>query len=84
MPARSGQIVVANLDGDADQRWPMLAHALEEGYAPVRVYAVPLHAGGALGGVATLYTGHRQSLAEPPDRLAVLANAVGAALRGWC
>ncbi|HEV2798376.1 MAG TPA: ANTAR domain-containing protein [Nocardioides sp.] len=73
-------MVVADIDGDADQRWPMLAQALEEKYGPRRVYAIPLHANGALGGVATLHTGLRRSLAEPPDRVAFLANAVGAAL----
>lgn len=78
--ARTDEIVVADLDGDADQRWPMLAHALEERYGPLRMYAIPLHAGNALRGVATLHTGHRQSLAEPPDRVGFLANAVGAAL----
>ena len=46
--ARNDAIVVADLDGDADQRWPMLARALEQRYGPLRVYAVPLHAGSAL------------------------------------
>jgi hypothetical protein len=78
--ARNGEIVVADLDGDADQRWPMLAHALEERHGPVRVYAIPLHPGSELAAVATLYTGHRRSLAEPPAGVAFLANAVGAAL----
>lgn len=78
--ARTDTIVVADLDGDPDQRWPMLANALEERFGPVRVYAVPLHAGRALGGVATLHTDHRQPLAEPLARVAFLANAVGAAL----
>jgi ANTAR domain len=78
--ARDDEIVVADLDGDADQRWPMLTNALEERYGPLRVYAIPLHADGALGGIATLHTGHQQSLSEPPDRVAFLANAVGAAL----
>jgi hypothetical protein len=78
--ARTDAMVVANLDGHADQRWPMLAQTLESRYGPLRVYAVPLHANGGLGGVATLHTGHEQSLAEPPDRIAFLVNAVGAAL----
>jgi hypothetical protein len=78
--ARTNAMVVADLDRDGDQRWPTLTQTLEERYGPLRVYAVPVHAGGALGGVATLYTGLRRSLAEPPDRVAFLANAVGAAL----
>jgi ANTAR domain len=78
--ARSDAIVVADLDGDADQRWPMLARALEQRFGPLRVYAVPLRAGSALGGVATLHTGHRRPLAEPADRVAFVANAVGDAL----
>jgi uncharacterized protein YlzI (FlbEa/FlbD family) len=78
--ARSDTVVVADLDGDADQRWPMLAQTLESRYGPLRVYAVPLHANGGLGGVATLHTGRDQSLAQPPDRLAFLVDAVGAAL----
>jgi hypothetical protein len=78
--ARNDAIVVADLDGDADPRWPMLAHALEERFGALRVYAIPVHAGISLAGVATLHTGHRQSLAEPPERVAFLANAVGAAL----
>ena len=78
--ARNDVAVVADLDGDIDQRWPMLAQSLEARYGPLRVYAVPVHAHGGLGGVATLHTGRHQSLAEPPDRVAFLANAVGAAL----
>ena len=78
--ARNDQVVVADLDGDADQRWPMLAQTLESRYGPLRVYAVPLHANGGLGGVATLHTGRQRSLAEPDDRVAFLVNAVGAAL----
>jgi hypothetical protein len=78
--ARNDTIVVADLDVGADRRWPMLAHAIEEKYGPLKVYAVPLHADGALSGVVTLYTGRHRSLAEPPGRVAFLANAVGAAL----
>jgi hypothetical protein len=78
--ARNDQVVVADLDGDTDQRWPMLAQTLESRYGPLRVYAVPLHANGGLGGVATLHTGRQRSLAEPDDRVAFLVNAVGAAL----
>lgn len=78
--ARTGMMVIAELDGDADQRWPMLTQALEEKYGPLKMYAVPLHANGDLAGVATLHTGPNRSLAEPPDRIAFLANAVGAAL----
>jgi hypothetical protein len=78
--ARNDVAVVADLDRDADQRWPMLAQTLESRFGPLRVYAFPLHANGGLGGVATLHTGHEQSLAEPPDRIAFLVNAVGAAL----
>jgi len=78
--ARNDVTVVADLDGASDERWPMLGHALEERFGPLRIYAIPLHAGTAMGGVATLHTGHRQSLAEPPERVAFLANAVGAAL----
>ena len=78
--ARNGVMVVAELDGDADERWPLLTQTLEEKYGPLRVYAVPVHAGGALGGVATLYTSLQGSLAEPPERVTFLANVVGAAL----
>ena len=39
-------VVVAGLDGDADQRWPMLAQTLESKFGPLRVYAVPVHANG--------------------------------------
>jgi hypothetical protein len=78
--ARNDQVVVADLDGDTDQRWPMLAQTHESRYGPLRVYAVPLHANGGLGGVATLHTGRQRSLAEPDDRVAFLVNAVGAAL----
>lgn len=79
--ATSDVMVVADLGADVDRaRWPMLTQALEERYGPLRVYAVPVHANGALGGVATLYTGGDQLLAEPPARVAFLANAVGAAL----
>lgn len=78
--ARTGVVVVAELDGDADQQWPMLAQALEERYGPLKVYAVPVHANGDLTGVATLHTRPGRSLAEPPDRVVFLANAVGAAL----
>ena len=78
--ARTGEMVVAELDGEADQRWPLLTQTLEQRYGPLKVYAVPVHAGGALGGVATLYTGPHGSLAEPPSRVAFLANVIGAAL----
>ena len=73
-------MVVAELYGDADQRWPMLTQALEDRYGPLKMYAVPLHANGDLAGVATLHTGLDRSLSEPADRVAFLANAVGAAL----
>ena len=78
--ARNDVVVVADLDGDADERWPMLAQTLESRYGSLRVYAVPVHANGRLGGVATLHTGWQQSLAEPADHMAFLVNAVGAAL----
>ncbi len=78
--ARNGVTVVVDLDGDADGRWPLLTQTLEQRFGPLRVYAVPVHAGGALGGVATLYTARRRSLAEPLPRVSFLANAVGAAL----
>jgi hypothetical protein len=78
--AMNDVVVVADLDGDADQRWPMLTQTLEARYGPLRVYAVPVHANGSLAGVATLYTDPRQVLAEPLGRVAFLANAVGAAL----
>ena len=78
--ARTGAMVVAELDGDAAERWPLLTQTLQERYGPLRIYAVPVHAGGSLGGVATLYTGPHRSLAEPPSRVAFLANVIGAAL----
>lgn len=78
--ARNDVMVVAELDGDTDQRWPMLTQALEQKYGQLRVYAVPVHANGALSGVATLHTSKQGSLAEPPSRVAFLANAIGAAL----
>jgi hypothetical protein len=78
--ARNDVLVVADLDGDTDQRWPMLAQTLDARCGPLRMHAVPVHANGGLGGVATLHTGREKSLAEPPDRVAFLANAVGAAL----
>jgi hypothetical protein len=78
--ARTGAMVVAELDGDADQRWPMLTQGLEERYGPLKVYAVPVLANGDLGGIATLHTRTDSSLTEPPDRVAFLANAIGAAL----
>ena len=78
--ARSGVMVVATIDGDADQRWPMLTQALEERFGPLKVYAVPVHANGDVTGVATLYSRPDRSLAEAPDRVAFLANAIGAAL----
>jgi hypothetical protein len=78
--ARNGGVVVADLDGNADERWPMLAQTLESRYGPLRVYAVPVHANGGLSGIATIHTGSQRSLAEPADRAAFLVNAVGAAL----
>jgi hypothetical protein len=78
--ARTGAIVVADLAEDADRRWPMLAQALEATYRPLTVYAIPVHAHSALGGVATLHVGLHRSLAESTERVAFLANAVGAAL----
>ncbi len=73
-------VVVADLDGDADQRWPMLAQAVESRFGPRRLYAVPVHADGGLDGVATLHTGPDVRLAEPVDHVQFLVNAVGAAL----
>jgi hypothetical protein len=78
--ARTERMVTARLDGDADQRWPMLAHAVEERHGPVTVHAVPLHADGTLSGVATIYTHEPRPLSQDPARVAFLANAVGAAL----
>lgn len=75
--ARDGALVVAELGREADQRWPMLVHAVVEEYGVLHVHAVPLH---ALSGVATLYTGQRRSLSEPLPQVAFLANAVGSAL----
>lgn len=78
--ASTDQIVAVELGRDSGQRWPMLAHAVGERYGSMSVYAVPVHADGYLNGVATLYAQPRRGLAEPPDRIAFLANAVGAAL----
>ena len=78
--ARSEQMVTAHLDGDADQRWPMLAHAVEARHGPLTVHAIPLHADGQVSGVATLYTRGTRGLSQEPARMAFLANAVGAAL----
>jgi hypothetical protein len=78
--ARSDTMVVADLDGAGDHRWPMLAQTLESRYGPLRVYAVPVHATGGFGGVATIHTGREESLAEPADRVSFLVNAIGAAL----
>ena len=78
--ARIDAIVVAELDGRDDARWPMLARAVEEKYGVLSVHAVPVHADGDLSGVATLYTRSHKALAEPSGRVAFLANAVGAAL----
>lgn len=80
--ATTDAIVVAELGGTAaaDQPWPMLAHAIDENYGPLSVYAIPLHAERTLTGVATLYTRLPKPLAEPPGRVAFLANTVGAAL----
>jgi hypothetical protein len=74
-------IVVARLGGtDADQRWPMLEHAVEERFGAVSLHAVPLHADGSFSAVATLYTKDDRALSQPPDRTVFLANAIGAAL----
>jgi len=74
-------VVVARLGGaDADQRWPMLAHAVEERFEAVSLHAVPLRADGSFSAVATLYTKDDRALARPLDRVAFLANAIGAAL----
>lgn len=79
--ARSDTIIVADLDDRSRQRWPMLGHALaEREYGPLNVYAVPVRPHGHLAGVATAYTRPGRPLDEPPDRVAFLANAVGAAL----
>jgi hypothetical protein len=78
--ARTDAIVVAELDGPQDQRWPMLAQAVDEKHGPLTMHAIPVHAEGYLSGVATLYTRLHRPLAEPADRVAFLANAVGAAL----
>ena len=79
--ARSEAIVVADLDDRARERWPMLAHALaERRYGPLSVYAVPVRPHGHLDGVATAYTRPGRSLTLSPERLAFLANAIGAAL----
>lgn len=78
--ARSDVMVVADVDGGGDHRWPMLSMALEKRFGPLRVFAIPLQVGTGMGGVATLHTRHRQSLAVSPEQVAFLANAVGAAL----
>lgn len=78
--ARVDAIVVAELDGRDDGRWPMLAHAVDERYGPLSLHAVPVHGDGDLSGVATLYTRPHRPLAEPHGRVVFLANAVGAAL----
>ena len=78
--ARHDAVVVARLEGTADSRWPMLAHAVEERYGALTVHAVPLHADHEPSGVATFYTMRHRALAQPPARVEFLANAVGAAL----
>ncbi len=79
--ATDDTIVVADLGGAADAGpWPMLAQAVEEKYGPLTMHAIPLHADTTLTGVATLYTRAPKPLAEPPGRVAFLANTVGAAL----
>jgi len=79
--ASTDTIVVARLGGvGADERWPMLGHSVEAEQGVLNVYAIPLHADGAISGIATLYTRDDQPLAEDTDHAVFLANAIGAAL----
>lgn len=79
--ARTDAVVVADLGGETvEQRWPMLARAIDEKYGPLSMHAIPLHADRTMTGVATLYTRLSKPLAEPLGRVAFLANTVGAAL----
>jgi hypothetical protein len=41
--ARTGEMIVAELDGDADQRWPMLTQTLEERYGQIWLKEVQLY-----------------------------------------
>ncbi len=79
--AATDSVVVARLGGFGDdERWPMLAHAVEAHQGVLNVYAIPLHADGPLSGIATLYTRGDQPLAEEMDQAVFLANAIGHAL----
>lgn len=78
--ARSGQVVVALLDGATSPQWPMLSHLVEERYGLLTLHAVPLHGGGSLGGVTTLYTRDQRALTASMDSVRFLADTIGAAL----
>lgn len=79
--AATDAIVTATLGGaGADERWPMLAHTVEAEHGVLHVYAIPLHGDGPVSGVATLYTRGDRALAEDPEHVVFLANAIGAAL----
>ncbi|PWD52029.1 hypothetical protein C8046_16650 [Serinibacter arcticus] len=78
--ARLEAFVLVDLASEAEKRWPRLAQALhKQRIRQVSLCAVPLHLDG-LRGVATVYTGLGEPLAERPDQVAFLANALGPAL----
>ncbi|WP_251152829.1 GAF and ANTAR domain-containing protein [Cellulosimicrobium sp. Marseille-Q4280] len=77
------RIVVTELDGDSptDRSFPVFSHLVASITGPATAYAVPMHAGGRVIGVLSLYV-TTSRLARDADDVQFLADAVGTALLG--
>jgi hypothetical protein len=73
-----GQVVRTLLDEAAAQTWPRFVPAAAEvvGIGGV-LWSVPMHAGDRVIGALSLYTLQKPSLAESPDAVQFVADAVG-------
>ncbi len=82
LASREGRLVAAAVDGDADERWPLFAEAVQQALGgPCTVVAVPISPGDRLLGVATFYRRRLDAtLPLPPETVRLLVDAVGVAL----
>ncbi len=73
-------LVVARIDGVADERWPLFSEAAKNTIGECVIYAVPIMPGPETMGVATFYQVNRSALLLDLHTCQFLLNAVGVAL----
>jgi hypothetical protein len=74
------QLVVADLGGDHDGRWPEFSRSALHAVGQLTLYAFPMRPAMQTFGVICVYLRDRRSLPETHDTAQFVADAVGAAL----